>query len=148
MRTASELVGPPAATTVHRSRTDLWRPAAVAAAATGALAVIATVDPNEPGHYPTCPFLAVTGHWCPGCGSLRALHALTRGDVLGATGRNVLLVASVPLLTWLWVRWVWRTWTGAPRPALAPAIAIWSGAVLVVLFWIVRNLPFGAALAP
>lgn len=151
MHAVPEVDGPPApspADAVGPSRVALWRPAATALAAAGALTVIGTVDPNEAGHYPTCPFLAVTGLWCPGCGSLRALHALTRGDVLGAAGRNVLLVACVPLLAWLWVRWVGRTWTGAPRPAPAPGRYLWSGAALVVLFWLVRNLPFGAALAP
>jgi hypothetical protein len=148
MSAATELVGPRVTGEVRSSRTDLWRPAAVLVSAAGALAIVATVDPNVPGHYPTCPFLAVTGHWCPGCGSLRALHALTGGDLLGAASRNVLLVASIPLLTWWWVRWVWRTWTGAARRVPAPGSYIWTGAALVVVFWIVRNLSFGAALAP
>ena len=43
------------------------------------------VDPNQPGHYPTDPFLAITGLYCPGCGTLRALHALARGDLLTAS---------------------------------------------------------------
>src|SRR5690606_29528852 len=49
---------------------------AVTVAGAAATLVVATVSPEEPGHYPTCPFLALTGAWCPGCGSLRALHAL------------------------------------------------------------------------
>ena len=124
------------------------RPAAVAAAAAGSLAVVALVDPNEPGHYPTCPFLALTGHACPGCGSLRALHALTHGDVVGAIARNALVVAAIPLLVWLWVRWIHRVWVGAPRPQPAPAAALWAGLGLVIGFWVVRNLAVGAALAP
>ena len=127
---------------------SLGRPAAVAGAAIGALTVVAAIDPNEPGHYPTCPFLALTGHTCPGCGSLRALHALTRGDLAAAISRNVLMVASVPLLVWLWVRWAQRSWTGAGRSRPAPAAALWSGVVLVVAFWTLRNLAVGAALAP
>ena len=45
-----------------------------------ALATLATVDPNQPGHYPTCPFLATTGFYCPGCGALRAVHDLLHGE--------------------------------------------------------------------
>jgi len=127
---------------------SLLSPVIVAVAAAAAVSVVAVVDPNESGHYPTCPFLALTGHWCPGCGSLRALHALAHGDVLGAVGRNVLLVASLPLLAWLWLRWVRRSWTGTPRPALAPPVLIWAGLVLVLAFAVLRNLPIGAALAP
>jgi hypothetical protein len=127
---------------------SLLQPAGVVLGAAAAVSVVAVVDPNESGHYPTCPFLALTGHWCPGCGSLRALHALAHGDVLGAVGRNVLLVASLPLLAWLWLRWVRRSWTGTPRPALAPPVLIWAGLVLVLAFAVLRNLPIGAALAP
>lgn len=123
-------------------------PAAVAATAIGVLTIVATVDPNEPGHYPTCPFLALTGQFCAGCGSLRALHALMHGDVVTAVGRNALVVATVPLLVWLWVRWVHRRWVDAPRPQPAPAVAVWSMLALVVVFWIGRNLPVGIALAP
>jgi hypothetical protein len=47
-------------------------PAAVAAGALAAAALVHVVDPNDSGNYPTCPFLALTGRFCPGCGSLRA----------------------------------------------------------------------------
>jgi hypothetical protein len=126
----------------------LTGPVTSAAAAAAAFAVLALVDPNQPGHYPTCPFLAVTGHWCPGCGTLRAIHALSRGDVAAAAGLNVLFLASLPLLAVIWLRWVRRSWTGAPRPQPAPAALIWALAVGVLLFGVIRNLPFGAALAP
>jgi Protein of unknown function (DUF2752) len=123
-------------------------PAAVALAAAAATTVVGVVDPNEAGHYPTCPFLWLTGRFCPGCGSLRAVHALTRGDVGAAIGHNVLAVAALVVLGWLWLRWTVRTWTGASPPRPAPAAVLLAGAALVVLFAVVRNLPFGAALAP
>jgi hypothetical protein len=123
-------------------------PAAVLAAGAAALAVVALVDPNEPGHYPTCPFLALTGQWCPGCGSLRALHALTQGDLAAAAGLNVLALASLPLLAVIWLRWTRRSWTGAQRAHPPPAAWLWMLAVVVVVFGLVRNLPFGSALAP
>ncbi|NED58662.1 DUF2752 domain-containing protein, partial [Micromonospora aurantiaca] len=34
--------------------------------AAGALVVAFRGDPNEAGHYPGCPFLALTGYYCPG----------------------------------------------------------------------------------
>ncbi len=109
---------------------------------------VALVDPNQPGHYPACPFLTLTGHTCPGCGSLRAMHALAHGDVVGAVAHNALMVASLPVLAWFWLRWVWRCRTGAPRPEPAPAFVVWSFAAVVVGFWVLRNLSIGAALAP
>jgi hypothetical protein len=126
----------------------LGGPLGALAAGAAAFAVVALVDPNQPGHYPTCPFLALTGHFCPGCGSLRAMHAVTQGDFAGAAGLNLLAVASLPVLAMIWSLWVRRSWTGAPRARPAPAALIWALAVGVVVFALVRNLPFGAALAP
>lgn len=129
-----------------------WRAAAapglVLGAAGAVVGYLAAVDPNQPGHYPTCPFLAVTGEYCPGCGSLRAIHALTDGRLAEAAGLNLLVVAAVPLLAVLWLRWLVVRLTGAPRPRPAPAVAIWALAALVLVFWVVRNLPLGAGLAP
>ena len=126
----------------------LARPVATAALTGTAVLAVALVDPNEPGRYPSCPFLSLTGLYCPGCGSLRAVHALTNGDVTLAVGLNVLTVLAVVALPVIWARWVQRTWTGAPRAAIAPAGYIWSLLVVVLVFGVLRNLPMGAGLAP
>lgn len=128
--------------------TSLGGPVGVGALAGAAVGVIALLDPNEPGHYPTCPVLAVAGEFCPGCGSLRAVHALAHGDLPAALGLNVLTVLSVVVLTAAWVLWLRRAWTGAPRRVVVPAPAIWALLVVVLVFAVVRNLPMGAALAP
>lgn len=126
----------------------LAAPAAVAAAATGGLGYVAAVDPNQAGHYPTCPFLWVTGLFCPGCGSLRTLHALAHLDVAAAVSLNVLVTAFVPLLVLWWVRWSYRRWTGRPRRWLAPGWMLWGLLAAVVGFWVLRNVPAFAVLAP
>jgi hypothetical protein len=127
----------------------------VAAAVAGATALVALVDPGRPGRYPVCPYLALTGHYCPGCGGLRAVHALTRGDVALAADLNVLLVAALPLLLAVYVRWVVRRWRGtAPPvpggPAPARATYLTTGVVFAVMlaFGVLRNLPAFAVLAP
>jgi hypothetical protein len=123
-------------------------PVGAAAAGLAAFVFVGVVDPNKPGRYPTCPFLAVTGHWCPGCGTLRAMHALARGDLATAAGMNGLAVLSLPLLGFLWWRWTARAWSGAERPRPVAAGWIWALLLVIVVFGVVRNLPFGAALAP
>jgi hypothetical protein len=127
---------------------DLRAPLGVAALAAAAVGVVALVEPNQPGHYPTCPFLALTGLQCPGCGSLRAVHAMAHGDVSVALGLNVLTVLAAVALVVIWLRWVRRSWTGRPRTGVAPPAMLWALAVVVVVFTVVRNLPFGAFLAP
>ncbi|MFI6446995.1 DUF2752 domain-containing protein [Kitasatospora sp. NPDC050543] len=127
----------------------LGRPLAALAAVAVPTLYVAVVDPNDPGHYPTCPVLRATGWWCPGCGGLRCVHALTHGDLLTALHDNLLVVAFGAVLAVLWLRWLWAAVTGSRPPAAAlggrRAVAV---AVLLVLFMAVRNLPIGAGLAP
>lgn len=107
-------------------------------------------DPNEPGNYPVCPFLAVTGHWCPGCGSLRGLRALLTGNVAGAVGYNALMVLSLPYLLYRWVIWFSpRFARPGAMAAVLPAWAAYSLPVAVGAFWVLRNVPGPlSALAP
>lgn len=122
-------------------------PLAAGIAGLGAVAYVAVVDPSEPGHYPTCPFLAVTGYNCPGCGSLRALHALTNGELATAADFNLLTVLAAAPVVVAWALWLRRERRGAPRRFALPAVAVWSLLALVLVFAVVRNLPFGAVLA-
>ncbi len=126
----------------------LAKPLGTAAAALAATAYVGVVDPNDPGHYPTCPFLALTGAFCPGCGSLRAVHALATGDPAAAVGLNVLTVVGLVVLAVIWGRWAVRSWRGQPRSSVAPAWSLYLMLGVAVVFWVVRNLPVGEALAP
>jgi hypothetical protein len=129
-------------------RRELTGPLAAVVAAMSAVAYVGSVDPNTPGHYPTCPFLFLTGWYCPGCGALRCLHALAHGSLTEALDRNILAVAAVGILSVWWLAWVARRVRGRPRTFLVPGWAIWSLAAIVVMFGVVRNTPWGAALAP
>lgn len=130
--------------TTSRSRA-LVGPVVAAVGTVGALAVLAAVDPNSPGHYPTCPFLFLTGWYCPGCGSLRALHDLTQLDVAGAWGMNPLLVLAVPFVVASWFAWLLRSARRRPQRRTLPAGVIVALLVLVVAYGVCRNIP---ALAP
>ncbi|MGA4848289.1 DUF2752 domain-containing protein [Streptomyces sp. G5(2025)] len=123
-------------------------PAGVLAAVAGAFAYVGAVDPNEPGHYPACPLLRLTGIYCPGCGGLRSAHAFAHGDLATALGANALAVAGYGLFAVLWSVWVVRVARGRPpRIDVRPA-QLWGVGVLVALFTLVRNLPFGSWLHP
>lgn len=124
-------------------------PLTAAAVVVAGFALVAVVDPNEPGHYPACPFLALTGHYCPGCGSLRAAHALAHGDVTVATGSNLLFVLALPGAVALWARWLYARAKGRPDPPLPERPMAWIiGIAVLVIFGVVRNLPWGRSLAP
>ena len=89
--------------------------------------VVHVVDPNVPGRYPVCPWLTVTGTYCPGCGTTRALHALTYFDIVGAAQMNLLLLAVLPFLAFAYVRWVYRSFRRRPRLPHRPRRSIRSG---------------------
>ncbi|MEU5885117.1 DUF2752 domain-containing protein [Spirillospora sp. NPDC047279] len=126
----------------------LLAPLGVLVIAVTVIGYLAAVDPNEGGNYPTCPFLALTGHQCPGCGALRTIHALAHGHLGEAFGLNVFVVTMVPLLAFFWIRWTVARARGRPtRTKAADPRLIWAFLVLVLAFWLVRNLPFGAFLA-
>lgn len=108
-------------------------------------------DPHSSGSWGFCPWLVLTGHSCPGCGSLRAMNDLTNGDMVGALSSNLLFVVTLPVLAFWWVRWTQRAWSGAPPPDRSgghPAVWIGLAAVVMVAFAVLRNLPAGSWLAP
>ena len=59
-----------------------------------AASALAVVDPTDGP--PICPFKAVTGLDCPGCGGTRAAHQLFTGHLGAAADLNVLAVARDP----------------------------------------------------
>jgi hypothetical protein len=107
-------------------------------------------DPHVSGSWGYCPFLVLTGRACPACGGLRAVNDLTHGDVVGALSSNALVVALIPIAVWFWLQWV-RAAAGR-RPPLGTGPVrmwiVWGSLGLGVAFAVVRNLPFGAWLAP
>ncbi len=126
----------------------LATPLGILAAVAGAFAYVGTVDPNEPGHYPVCPLLKLTGTYCPGCGGLRSAHAFVHGDLGAAFSANAVATTGYFLFAVVWVLWLVRAWRGQPlRIRLAPAWW-WGIGALLLVFTVVRNLPFGSALAP
>lgn len=140
-----------------RGRLARLRSPLLVAGATGALALALHVrDPHASGSWGVCPWLLLTGTSCPGCGSLRAVHDLTDGDVAAAASSNLLLVLALPVVVLLWARWTKRAWSG-PEATPSHSVAVSPRraqllvalfAVVAVVFGVLRNLPAGSWLAP
>jgi hypothetical protein len=122
-------------------------PLGLAAAVGAATLALRFRDPHEQGSWGGCPFLLLTGHACPGCGGLRAVNDLTHFDLLAAASSNLYFVASIPLLVFGWLVWVRRSWSGQPVNGPSTPLVV-TLLVLLIAFWIVRNTPWGAWLAP
>jgi len=124
------------------SRGRLYGALGTGASAVGALAYIGIGDPHSPDFgFPACPFKALTGWNCPGCGGLRMTHDVLHGDLGAAIVDNVFLLVGLPILAiWLLVRW-------RRGDKLMPMPAIVVVAIAAITWTVVRNLP-GFPLVP
>lgn len=121
------------------SRRVRWGLAAVAAAG---CTYVAVVDPNTSSFYPQCPFRALTGLDCPGCGITRALHSALHGDILGAANHNLLVVTlAVLAVLWVAISWVRRRVGASPLQLRSSRAAVLALGAVVLAFWVLRNLP-------
>ena len=115
----------------------------IAVAAVSAFIIVRQIDPSGTNIFPVCPFHAITGLNCPGCGATRGMHALLNGDVLSALHFNAMLAVFVPLMIYGVVALVLYgiRGRGLPLPRLASQ-GIWALLILLLAFGVFRNLPF------
>jgi hypothetical protein len=123
----------------------LWHAtaAATALAAAGAgVWLLRRFDPNAPDSpLPGCLFFHLTGLYCPGCGSTRALHGLVHGDLGQLLAMNPLLAVVIPALPLLVAHGM-----GYRLPLSKRAIDVLLSAKfwlsLILGYWVARNLPW------
>jgi uncharacterized protein DUF2752 len=97
-------------------------------------------EPGKNGFFPGCPFRALTGYTCPGCGTTRALHQLLHGNFLAAFELNALLVVVLPVLAIALFMYTSSAISGRPMPHLSlPPKFVWVFSAVVIGFWILRN---------
>lgn len=144
----TQTLRPPVDTRSRRRRVK--GPTLLAGGLLGASVLLHLRDPHRSGSWGLCPWLFLTGTYCPGCGGLRAVNDLTNGDVAGAASSNLLFVASVPMLVLWWGRTTLDRWRGRDRVLGSRRhVALALGCFAVTLaFAVVRNMPVGAWLAP
>jgi hypothetical protein len=115
--------------------------AAAVALALAMAVLLLRYPPERYGFYPACPFHALTGFLCPGCGMTRALAALLTGRVAQAWRLNPLVFVLLPVVTGYGaaayrrgLRGELRPWPQLPRAAIHAALAA------VACFTLLRNL--------
>lgn len=118
------------------------RAATFVAATLSVLGFLYLFNPSTSSSFPTCPFLALTGCSCPGCGSLRAIHQLTRGHLVAALGLNPFMVLSLPFISYFFASRAMLAFVGRPLKTffLRPEL-IWALLGIILAYWILRNVP-------
>lgn len=100
-------------------------------------------DPSEVAIFPSCPFHSLTGMYCPGCGSQRALHSLLHLDIQKTLSYNLLFIPMGLVVIYNTGIELYNTRANNKMKNLV--YTTWFPLVIlaiVILFWIFRNLPY------
>ena len=86
-------------------------------------------NPQDISFFPKCPFYALTGYKCPGCGTSRAIHAILHFRFADAFRLNPSLIVAIPVLLGLLL---------SRKLAFNVTFGKWILAITVG-YWILRN---------
>ena len=118
---------------------------------TSILALYFNYSPSEYTIFPKCPFYTLTGLYCPGCGSQRAIHQILNGNILKGLSHNFLIILLILVLIYDAVILILnKTIKKAYKNILHKSITTYLILITVILFWLLRNIdlyPF-SILAP
>ena len=105
--------------------------------------VFYVLDPTKHVIFPKCMFHSLTGAYCPGCGSQRALHSLVHLDFTGVISYNFLFLPAALILIYHYSRpFLNRTFNWKLPNIFYLKNTPWVILTIVVIFWIARNLPW------
>ena len=110
---------------------------------TGLAVLFFILDPAKHDLFPRCLFNSITGYYCPGCGSQRAVHSLLHLDFAGVVSYNFLFLPAALLIFYHYLHPVLNRFFGWKLPNVfyfrnTPLIILG----VIMLFWILRNIPF------
>lgn len=97
-------------------------------------------SPEDSAWFPKCIFLQLTGLKCPGCGSQRVAHSLLHLDLRHAWEANAFLLLCLPYVAALLASIALKSRFPRFYGALNSSPAIIALFVLVVLWWVLRNI--------
>lgn len=125
--------------TSARTKANLLAGAGVMIAAT-----LYRFSPRDYSFYPRCPYFALTGHYCPGCGATRAVAELLHGHFAAALQFNAAVTLLTPFLLCFFLT---MYWTAVRENRIEwPQVPGWSWKLavsFVALFGIARMLTQG-----
>ncbi len=93
---------------------------------------------------PACVFKKITGLYCPGCGTTRAIYSLIHLDILTAVRCNILFLIYLPLLIYTCILYCVNIYFNKKilKPIIFTPIMCYIVLIIVIVFFILRNLSF------
>ncbi len=109
-----------------------------------ALTILHLFPVGKSSFYPACTWFSLTGTYCAGCGSTRAMNAIAHGNFQDIIHYNILIVFFLPYLLYSYAMLFFSAVSGyRPLVISFKNSELYTLAVLVLLFWISRNfIPF------
>lgn len=97
-----------------------------------------------------CPFYRLTGLYCPGCGSGRAVQALLHGNFLQSFLYHPLLyLLGIPAAFCIAHEYIRIVFPRTKLKPITPSRSVCLICMILVFgFWILRNIPLFSFLAP
>ena len=109
---------------------------------TGLAVLFFFLDPAKHTIFPRCVFNSLTGYYCPGCGSQRAIHSLLHLDFAGVVSYNFLFIPAFLIILYHYLHPVFNRFLGLKLPNVFYFRSTpWIILGVVILFWILRNIP-------
>lgn len=100
------------------------------------------LNPSDYQLFPRCIFNSLTGYYCPGCGSQRAIHSLLHLNFAGVVSYNFLFLPAVLAIAYHYLHPLLNKKFGWKLPnILYKKYTPWIIFAIVLIFWILRNLP-------
>lgn len=110
---------------------------------TGLAVLFFVLDPVKYEIFPRCLFNSITEYYCPGCGSQRAIHSLLHLNFAGVVCHNFLFIPAFLLIIYHFLHPIVNRYFNWKLPNILYFKSTpWIIFVLVIVFWIARNLPF------
>lgn len=101
------------------------------------------LNPTEHQIFPRCIFNSITGYYCPGCGSQRAIHSLLHLDLAGVVSYNFLFLPASLLILYHYTFPIINKKFNLKLPNVFYFRSTpWIIFGVVMVFFILRNLPF------
>ncbi len=101
------------------------------------------LDPAKHKIFPHCLFNSITGYYCPGCGSQRAIHSLLHFDFTGAVSYNFLFLPTFLLIIYHYLHPVLNGYFRWKLPNIIYFKSTpWIILGIVIAFWVLRNLQY------
>lgn len=98
-------------------------------------------NPEKHIFFPRCPMFALTGYYCPGCGSQRAIHSFLHLQFADVVKYNALIFPATLLILYHYIHpFLNRKFNLSLPNILYMRYTPWVIFGIVVVFWIARNI--------